>query len=529
MAEWWEQLLGMTPNAVGAARADIEPSVAPYRAANGSLDPNALRNLVPEGARDEADLQIKMGQMRNQALDSYKPKPLSWNQFLGGALQEISVPVAYAQGNSGYAQQMMPNTGLKKYQARVNGYEDDANAARLKSADETITGVGDTSLAYMKQRREKLESARDMVAKKIAAAGYEGGPAAQREAAKPLASYLRTLGMTDYADALEKQYGGPAVPSSPNASVTQGSASTPSASVGAPSAMPSVSTSNVGAPPATAASLTSSQQSLVSPKRRLAAQIKDLDPARYDVLMKEADLEEAGPKAAAIKSAETLAEGSANRENKVLMANENSVKVGQMLDRLAGYGDVDGVENYTGAIEGSSFAPYTTDLIAGFRRGNDATPGLRDQIRGTQSALVSILKPFLRTPGEGANSDRDVQIIMDAVGDLTNANTIDDYWSKLSDTKERIEALTGAKIPTQSERFLTKEDEEVEVPNRISEKIPPIDVGTLAIGEVRKTRDGSWARKIGPGKWIGVEAPTEPTQDQAAMDKARANLARRGR
>lgn len=457
---WLDDIFGQTPNAVGDARAQIEPTIAQYRAPNGSLDPNAIRDMLPKDVQGEADLQMKLAEMRRQAVDAYKPEPLKWNQWLGGALQEASIPVAYGQGNSGYGQSMLGNTVLAKHVARNNSYADDAAKMRLDVTDKSLSGIGDSALQYMQKVREKREAARQMVAKTIAVAQIRGGPEAQAQAAKSGAAYLRSLGLTSEAEALEKTVT-PAAPAVPTTSPSVPSAvpgitvapPMPSANAGpgpvVPSSPQSAAPVSVQASPMPSAS----PPNIISPKREIANLIRPYDEDTAKALDKEAEIDETGPlegvKQAAKEQAQTDAEISGVRQK----AAASAPKVGNLFDTLASYGDIKGMDYYTGSIQGSSLAPYTTDYVSALAPGNEATPAIRDMIKGTQMALVSLLKNNIRSKGEGSQDQREFQAVIDTIGDMTNANTVDDYWLKLRDAKARVESLTGVSIPTKDPRL----------------------------------------------------------------------------
>lgn len=454
---WLDDIFGQIPNAVGETRAKIEPAVAPYRSPNGSLDPNAIRDMLPKEVQGEADLQMKLAEMRRQAIDTYKPEPLRWNQWLGGALQEASIPVAYAQGNSGYGQTMLGNTVLAKHVARNNAYADDAAKMRLDVTDKSLTGIGDSAIQYMQKVREKKEAARQMVAKTIAVAQIRGGPEAQAQAAKSGAAYLRSIGLNAEAEALEKTVAPSPPQVAPTTSVPSVVPSVPGIAVASPMGPQG---GGVVLPPTQGAvrsiaptPATTAPQNIISPKREIANQIRPYDEDTAKALDKEAEIDEAGPlegvKQAAKEQSQINAEIAGIRQK----AEAAAPKVGSLFDTLAGYGDIKGMDYYTGSIQGSFLAPYTTDYLSALAPGNEASPAIRDMIKGTQMALVSLLKNNIRAKGEGSQDQREFQAVIDTIGDMTNANTIEDYWTKLKDAKARVESLTGVSIPTKDPRL----------------------------------------------------------------------------
>ena len=496
--DWLENLFNMTPNAVGDARREIEPAVAGYRNANGSFDPNAIRDMVPKEVQGEADLQMKLADMRRQALISHKPEPMTGLKWLGGVLGEAAVPVAYAQGNTGYANAMNGQTPFAKYNARVAGYEDDAAKAKIDITDKALSGVGDSAIGYMQKVREKRESARQMVAKTIAVARIRGGAAGEAEAAKSAATYLRSLGLKEDADSIESNYGAKASP------VGQPTVLDQSALPDVPGIAVAGGGQAAGQSPALSApqSLQAPQSgpSLLSPKRATAAQLEPYDPDAAKALLAEAEIDEKPGLAGAVKSAEVEAEGIAKTEAKRQSSIASSDKVGALFDQLASYADVPGMDSYTGSIQGSSVAPYTTDYLAALSPGNQATPAIRDMIKGGQMALVAILKNNIRTPGEGSQDQREFQAVIDTIGDMTNANTVDDYWAKLRDAKTRVENLTGVAIPAKDKR-LSAVPKEQETP-------VPAPAAAPAIGTVKQGKDGNYYT-YGSGGWYPTQAPPQ--------------------
>ena len=524
---WLEDMLPFTvPNAAGDARRDMEPQVASYRGDNGRFDPTALTQGMPPEVQSDADMIMRVGEARRQAQEGNRPEPLSWNKWLGGALQEISVPVAYAQGNRAYGAQMMPNTILKQDLARRAGYEDERRGALSRINDDTAVGVGNAALEYTKSQRDRRRAAKEMIAKSIAAASARG-PEAVADATKMASQYLRGLGLNDDAAALERMSpaaapsappaaGGPSMAPPGGSSGVPGTVGTPPSLPGGPApqaqGMP-----QAGGPPPSSVPL--------SPKRRLAELVAPYNEEAAKSLLKEAEIEEAPGLEGAKQGAKDYATAQQARQTKIDNAQVMAPKVGQLFDQLDTYADVKGLENYTGAIEGSAAAPYTTDLINGLRPGNQASPALRDQIRGTQMALVALLKGHIRTPGEGSQDQREFQAVIDTIGDMTNANTIEDYHAKLLDSKKRIEMLTGTPIPTQRQRLSTQSDADMgapgEQPNPNAPARTSVPAASMPIGAERtKVIDGAPVTFVKtPNGWVEKTAPT-PDQRSVPMNRA---------
>ncbi len=518
MANWYDFLV---PNAVGDARKDIEPSVSQYRGTNGRLDPNAIMPLVPDEEKPGAELAIKIGEMRRQALDNYsRPNPLTWNQHLAGALQEISVPIAYAQGNRSYAEHMMPNTILKKHQARTTAWEDESRKTALGINDETLSGIGNSALEYHKTVRARRQAAKEMAAKSIAAASARG-PEAVAQATKMAAEYMRSIGMTQDAEALEKRVSTPPVPGGGGPVGGAVSTPVPGISVTQPQQAQQGMAPQVQNPDAPQRQMSSAPNFPVplSPKRAMAELIMPYNEDAGKAMLKEAETEEAPGLEGAKEAAKEYAKAEQARQTKFDNANEMAPKVAGLFDQLDKYADVAGMENYTGAIEGSMIAPYTTDFINSIRPSNKATPAIRDQIRGTQMALVALLKNTIRTPGEGSQDKQEFQAVIDTIGDMANANTLEDYHTKLRDSKQRIELLTGVKIPTQSKRLSAESDATIdETPQRTSvEKSPP--AASMPIGATRtKMINGAPVtfEKTVNG-WVEVETQPQASAQQPAQ------------
>ena len=480
---WWDELLGMTPNAAGAANAANEPVVGKYRDASGRLDPNAIAGLGPAELADDARSRVAYA---NAAREMLPPEEkLTWNRAIGNVLSAASVPVAYAQGNTQYGSAMTGNTLADQW----NAQQDESRGARRKAEFGLDAGVlssqSDAASAYHTTRREKRESAKQTVANAILST-----PKEQRaEAIQTAKTYLQGLGYKDLADSLESEFAGssagvasasPATQSAPSVTsevpgtvVDGGSPASPAVT---PAPMPS------GQPQASAAT----SAPYFSPKRAEAELIAAYNPERAKVLMDEAKIEEEPYQAAAKKKAETLAESEADRQGQERDMAGTATKVGELFDLLGDYGDTPGVDYYTGALDSSAIAPYTTDLLAKVMPYNQASPAIRDQIRGTQMALVALLKKNIRAKGEGSQDQREFQAVIDTVGDMTNANTVEDYWRKLADAKQRVEALTGVKIPTTNKRLSAENLETVDGPAAgANEPAARVPAATAQIGETR--------------------------------------------
>jgi hypothetical protein len=66
------------------------------------------------------------------------------------------------------------------------------------------------------------------------------------------------------------------------------------------------------------------------------------------------------------------------------------------------------------------------------------TSTVRDNVKATQATLINFLQRIQRVPGIGAQSDKELQQIIDQVGKLQNARTVDDYYNRLTALVTRL-------------------------------------------------------------------------------------------
>ena len=203
---WWDELFGMTPNAVGAASAANEPIVGKYRSANGSFDANAIAGLGPAELADQTRSRVDYA----NAMREFMPteEKLTGPRLIANILSAASVPVATAQGNMGYANAMTGNTLADQWNTRRDANSD----ARRKSEYELGAGVfsdaSDATSKFYADKRAKRTEAVDTVAKMVALSG-DG----KADAVKEGAAYLRSLGLNEDAAHVESM--SPAAPSTP--------------------------------------------------------------------------------------------------------------------------------------------------------------------------------------------------------------------------------------------------------------------------------------------------------------------------
>lgn len=524
MANWWDNLVG---NFAGEALAANEPMVGKYRdPVTGSFRKNAFVGLAPAERKEEAGAAVDYV---NAARALIPPEEkLTWNRAIGNVLSAASVPVAYAQGNTQYGSAMTGNTLADQWNTRQDKNTDARRKAEYELGAGLLSSESDASSKFYANRRTKREEAVRLVAGSIISAPADLKAAAIAKAKE----YLNGLGYKAEADSIESGFAGSASarPAAPVAPAATGAPSTtnpmPGIVVdgGAPTA-PSVDpASAAGGQPQTPAAPNAA--TYFSPKRKEAQLIEPYNPERAKQLNDEAEAEEAPYRAAAKKSAETLAEGNAKSLNQKKTAEDQANKVGELFDLLGDYGETPGVDYYTGALDSSAIAPYTTDILAKIAPYNQASPAIRDQIKGTQMALVALLKKNIRVEGEGSQDQREFQAVIDTVGDMSNANTVAEYWQKLADSKKRVEALTGVKIPTSNKRLSAENLETVDAPapGATDEPAARVPAATAQVGETRMKQGVPYV-KTAEG-WVPQR---QSVPAQTALDEARANLARRGR
>ncbi len=194
---WWDDLFGLTPNAVSAATTANEPIVGKYRSADGRLDPNAIAGLGPAELADETRMRVQYANAARDMLPA--EEPLTWNRAIGNALSAISVPVAYAQGNTQYGGAMTGRT----LQDQWNASRDKGREARRNAESDLGVGVlsnsADAASTYYESKRKRRTEAVDTVAKMLAMA--QDDPEAYKEGA----AYLRGLGLTEDAAYIESR------------------------------------------------------------------------------------------------------------------------------------------------------------------------------------------------------------------------------------------------------------------------------------------------------------------------------------
>jgi hypothetical protein len=80
--------------------------------------------------------------------------------------------------------------------------------------------------------------------------------------------------------------------------------------------------------------------------------------------------------------------------------------------------------------------------------GDKASPAeVRRAIQGSQDTLASVLKPLIRKPGEGTWSDADQARLQMIMGDLMQANDVQQYRREIDNVRRRINANFGLNLP----------------------------------------------------------------------------------
>lgn len=576
---WIDDLFGMTPNAVGQANSETAQASAPYRNADGRLDPNAVRALVPGDVQGEADLALKLGNMRIDAMKGYEPKPLKWNQWLGGVLQNASIPVSYAQGNTSYGGAMTGNTVLDEHRKRAVDYEDVRNKGLFEINDKTLSGVGESALTYMQEKRKKREEARTLVAKSIAVARARGGDVAA--ALKSGADYLRSLGLQSDAESLEKGYGpshsvqppmaggaqigpgsgGPAQPSSapgigtpaPQAAI-QSSAVLPQGPAGAG---PAVAGGGVGQPQGQNQSPQSilealsqgSGSPLTSGVRETAALVAPYDEETAKLLQKQAENEEAAPIAGAKKLAEERASARVKLVTELPQAQkalESTHSTLSDIERIAGSlvntdanGRITGISNGLAKNTGGLFEMYAMNQPGG--EAADAWANFSTLKNQLGVMTLNAMRETSKTGGAVGNvTEKEWPILQSQIAALDPnmsgqalAGSIQTIINKVRSIRSMAD---DAFASTYGERLSTGGSAGNSAGgNRTSDTV---DAGAPSAAQMAQPGERPHDLPIGATRMInGVVrvktergwVPARPADDSQALKDARNNIARRGR
>lgn len=485
------------------------------RSPSGSFDPNRVESIIsklPAEQQEEARLKFALAKEQSDLFNKSRPNTSNFN--LGNIFQGLGA-VAYMTSKNPQVWSHSQAALNRIYQ----GNDDREKSARaydmagMKAYSDVLGDLGDSAADTMRKKREKrdaaVQAASDMVkkanpgnqafalekaAQMLELNGFElearefrrrakqmGGAAPAPQAGSPTAGNVVLGSEPAYEGARGTQRVTPANPSDPG-------------QVGTPGYVPQPMSANRSIYGDYDARI----KALLNERNRREIQgvsTKDLD----DEIATIGNIVEAGPKEFAQQRNKMRAEDAAKAERGA----ETAQKAGGFLDKLHEYSNVPGIDYYIGPIQGSSVAPYTTDLLAGLARGNEANPALRDQIKGTQMALVSLLKERIRTPGEGSQDQREFQALIDTIGDFSNARNVNEYRQKLADAEERISILLGGvKIPRKSTDVGGGGGEP---PQRTSTaKESPIGAERV------NARTGKTMVKVGPNQWVEKDSKQMP-------------------
>jgi hypothetical protein len=98
--------------------------------------------------------------------------------------------------------------------------------------------------------------------------------------------------------------------------------------------------------------------------------------------------------------------------------------VGQLLPQTAG-----AVANWASKVRKSAPAGSLDRDWMGEK--GQTTGEMRATVHGTTATLVNLLKPYLRVKGEGAQSDRELLVIQQQLGDLAKSKTKPEFYRRL--------------------------------------------------------------------------------------------------
>jgi hypothetical protein len=108
-------------------------------------------------------------------------------------------------------------------------------------------------------------------------------------------------------------------------------------------------------------------------------------------------------------------------------------------------------ESSTGSLQGSPgyvLAPLARawgSVVNAF--GARSTTEVRNRIEGDSLALAAAIKPLVRKPGEGTWTDNDQELLNSIVGNLAQANNVEEYYRGLEGVRQRVKANFGVDLP----------------------------------------------------------------------------------
>lgn len=130
--------------------------------------------------------------------------------------------------------------------------------------------------------------------------------------------------------------------------------------------------------------------------------------------------------------------------------------IGSMWERAKAFDD-SSFENALGPWQGSggsdalraagAFVPQTLGSITNaIEGGKQSTSQVRSTIIGDTEALAAVIKPLIRSPGEGVWTDADQARLVAVVGDLQFAKTKDEFYERLKGVANRVKDAWGVDI-----------------------------------------------------------------------------------
>jgi hypothetical protein len=156
------------------------------------------------------------------------------------------------------------------------------------------------------------------------------------------------------------------------------------------------------------------------------------------------------------------------------------------------------------------------------------TSTVRDNVKATQATLINFLQRVQRVPGIGAQSDRELQQIVDQVGKLQNAKTVGDYHNRLTALVTRlnqsgipiklpeVEAIAGIEPTTKSAERYSNPPESLN-----ARSVPTYNVDP-ATGSMSPTTPGVEENTMVGGVNIGRTTRQPPTPPQRALNALKA-------
>jgi hypothetical protein len=166
--------------------------------------------------------------------------------------------------------------------------------------------------------------------------------------------------------------------------------------------------------------------------------------------------------------------------------------------------------------------------LAGLTKPVDELPGgltstVRDNVKSMQATIINQIRKVQRVVGEGSQSDRELQQIVDQAGKLQNSRTIPDYMERLSALVTRLNGIgIPLKMPTpeeisglpptskSAERFRNPDPAQAAAP---AAPAAPVQ-GSMAPGVNENTMVG--------GENIGLTTNQPPTPPKRAINALKA-------